>query len=168
MIKRSETGSGSTGNYLQVLEESLHKKMTVLEQIEDMNMRQEQILSMETVQEDDFDLSIEEKGRLIEELNKLDEGFESLYARIKEQIAEGKEQYKAQIGTLQKLIAEVTEKSVSIQAQEARNKTLVERFFAGRRQELRKGRRSSKAAMDYYHSMNQSQTVQPQFMDKKK
>lgn len=155
-------------NYLQVLEESLHKKMDVLSRIEQMNMRQEQILKADSVSEEAFDQSIEEKGVLIDELNKLDEGFENLYAHIKEQLATDAASYKVQIAALQKLIAEVTDKSVSIQAQEARNKVLAENFFAGWKRELQKGRKSSKAALDYYRSMSQSQVIAPQFMDKKK
>lgn len=155
-------------NYLQVLEESLHKKLNVLNQIEEANGRQEQILLAEVVSEEDFDATIEQKGELIDALNKLDEGFESLYNHIKEQLSADREQYKSQIESLQRLIARVTEKSVSIQAQEARNKILAENFFGGRKRELGQGRRSSKAALDYYRNMNQSQVVAPQFMDKKK
>lgn len=155
-------------NYLQVLEESLHKKMGVLDRIEDANKRQEQILKDDSVSEEKFEQSIEEKGALIDELNKLDEGFETLYGNIKEQLSADKEKYKVQIVSIQKLITQVTEKSVSIQAQEARNKVLAENFFAGRKQELQKGRKNSKAALDYYRNMSQSQVVMPQFMDRKK
>ena len=155
-------------NYLQILEESLHKKMDVLDKIEGVNKRQEQVLKAELVLDDEFEQCINDKGVLIDELKKLDEGFESLYEHIKVQLSTGKEKYKVQILTLQKLITEVTEKGVSIQTQEARNKILVEQFFAKRKQELQQGRRSSKVALDYYRSMNQSQVVMPQFMDKKK
>lgn len=156
-------------NYLQILEESLHKKMAVLCKIEELNKQQEQMLKAENVLfDDEFDQSITDKGVLIDELKKLDEGFEGLYQHIKEQLSNGKEKYKVQIATLQKLIADVTEKGVAIQAQEARNKMLVEQFFAQRKQELQKGRRSSKIALDYYRNMNQTQVVMPQFMDKKK
>lgn len=155
-------------NYLQVLEESLHKKMDVLEKIEEINQRQEEILKQKPISEAGFDETIEEKGAFIDELNKLDEGFESLYGNIREQLSAGKDKYRAHIAALQTLITRVTEKSVSIQAQEARNKVLAEAFFAERKQELQKGRRNSRAAMNYYQSMSQSQVIMPQFMDKKK
>jgi hypothetical protein len=155
-------------NYLQVLEESLRKKMDVLSKIEELNMWQERILKAEDVSEEDFDESITAKGVLIDELSKLDDGFEALYEHIKVQLSEGKEKYKTQIAALQKLITQVTEKGISIQAQEARNKVYAEQFFAERKQEVQKSRRSSRVAMDYYRNMNQSQVVLPQFMDKKK
>ena len=125
-------------------------------------------MSEEIVSEEAFDSSIEEKGVLIDELTKLDEGFETLYGHIKGQLAEGKERYKVQIASLQKKIAEVTEKSVAIQAQEARNKNLAENYFAKAREDLKKNRKSSRAALDYYRNMNKMQVVSPQFMDKKK
>ncbi len=92
-------------NYLQVLEESLYKKLDVLGRIESLCARQEQILSSEPVSEEAFDDSIEEKGVLIDELTKLDEGFETLYGHIKEQLMAGREKYKPQINALQKKIA---------------------------------------------------------------
>lgn len=155
-------------NYLQVLEESTHKKLEVLQKIEALNKKQETLLKEEPVDEESFDSSIEEKGRLIDELNELDKGFELLYENIRQQLLTGKDQYKEQIKRLQELINQVTAKSVSIQAQEARNNQLAENFFARSRRELEKGRRSSKAALDYYRSMNNTQSVAPQFMDKKK
>lgn len=155
-------------NYLQVLEESLHRKMDVLCRIEQVNIRQEQILKSDNVSADDFEQTIEDKGLLIDELNKLDGGFENLYAHIKEQLAEGKARYKVQIAGLQRLIGEVTDKSVSIQAQEARNKQLAEQFFINGKKELQKGRLSSKAALNYYQSMNKSRSVEAQFLDQKK
>lgn len=155
-------------NYLQILEESLHKKSNVLDRIEEVNKRQEQLLKAELVMDEDFDKCIEDKGALIEELNKLDEGFGSLYEHIKEQLSADRDKYKHQIAALQQLITQVTEKGAAIQVQEVRNKALVEQFFAQRKKELQKGRRSSKAALDYYRSMNQTQVVMPQFLDKKK
>ena len=155
-------------NYLQVLEEGLRKKLDVLCKIEVFCTMQESILSAERVSEEEFEKSIEEKDMLIKELEKLDDGFEALYAHIKEQLAIERQKYKPQISMLQKQITEVTEKSMAIQAQEARNRKLAEKYFTKAKQELKKGRRSSKAALDYYRSMNQSQMVSPQFKKKKK
>ena len=150
------------------MEESLHKKLEVLSRIEECNAEQEQILKSEQVAEEEFEKSIEKKGELIDALTKLDDGFENLYTQIKEQLSRGKEQYKEQILVLQKLISEVTDKSVTIRVQESRNKVLAESFFIKKKREVKQGRRSSKIALDYYRNMKQSQVVSPQFMDKKK
>lgn len=155
-------------NYLQVLEESLYKKINVLCRIEDLNQTQEKLLKEDDISAEEFDKTIDSKGELIDELNKLDEGFDKLYGNISEQLMSGKEKYKVQIAKLQTLISEVMDKSVSIQAQEARNKKLADNFFANSRKELKQGKRSSKVAMDYYRNMNQAQVSSPQFMDQKK
>lgn len=155
-------------NYLQVLEESLYKKKNVLCRIEDLNQIQEKLLKEDDISAEEFDKTIDSKGELIDELNKLDEGFDKLYGNISKQLMSDKESYKAQIAKLQTLISEVMDKSVSIQAQEARNKKLADKFFANSRKELKQGKRSSKVAMDYYRNMNQSQVTSPQFMDQKK
>ena len=154
-------------NYLNILEESLHKKLEVLEKIESYNMQQNKIFSEEKASLDEFDEAIEEKGRLIEQLSRLDDGFESLYAKVSEELQGNKPKYAEQIKRMQELVKQVTEKSVSIQAQEARNKTLIEEYFAKEREGLRNNRKSSKAAFDYYQSMSRAATMTPQFMDSK-
>lgn len=154
-------------NYLQVLEQSMHKKMDILSRIQEINLKQEQILKEEGSAED-FGTTIDEKEKLIGELAKLDDGFEALYRHIEEQLSAGREQYKSQIAELQQLIVEVTEKSMAIQAQEGRNYKVAQSYFTVSRKNLQKNRTTSKAALDYYKSMSNSQIVQPQFMDKKK
>lgn len=155
-------------NYLQVLEQSLHKKLDVLIRIQEISIEQERLLKAEEVSAEDFDFSIDEKQILIEELQKLEEGFESLYTHIKEQLLTDKEKYRSQIEKLQKLIVKVTEKSVAIQTQEVRNNKLAKSYFTIERKNIQKNRTSSKAALNYYKNMNNSQAIPPQFLDKKK
>lgn len=154
-------------NQLTILSESLDKKLQVLNEIQEYNRKQEQSFQEETVNFDDFDEAIEEKGRLIERLSKLDEGFEAVYGRLAEELNGNREKYKAQIRELQDKIRQVTELGVSIQAQEQRNKKLVEQYFARERSHIHQGRKSSKAAYDYYKNMSGSMITPPQFMDSK-
>lgn len=153
-------------NYLQILEESLIKKTDILKQITAENKNQESVLKEEKVSMEKFEEAVDRKAVLIEELNRLDQGFERLYDRIREQLLEGRAQYQDQINTFQKLIADITEASVSIQAQEARNKVLVEKYFAESRDGIKGDRIRSKQAYDYYRRMS-SNTVAPRFLDEK-
>ncbi len=157
-----------TENYLTLLEESLQKKLQVMDEVQQYNLRQQEIFQAENVDMERFDEYVEEKGRLIEKLKSLDNGFESLYARVAEELSGNREKYREQIRRLQGLVTQVTEKSVEIQAQEARNKKLVEGFFRGARENIRQGRKASKAAYDYYKTSNKTSVVMPQFMDSKK
>lgn len=155
-------------NYLEILESSLHKKSAVLDEIIEYNNAQERLLKEEKVSMDDLDANMEQKDGLIRKLTELDEGFETLYGRIKEQLADNKDTYRVQIKRLQVLISQITEKSVSVQAQEARNKKLIEDYFLKEKNRLRQGKKASKAAYGYYKSMSNSGAVSSQFMDQKK
>lgn len=156
--------------YLSIMEQSLEKKIEVLDRIIIKNQEQTALLNDPDMKWEDFDDNANRKMELIEEMERLDEGFEDLFERVKEEIQSpgGKEKHAAIIVHMQELIQQITERSVSIQAQEARNKTLVEQYFQRSREMIRKGRTSSKAAMDYYKSMSQTSFSQPHFLDNKK
>lgn len=157
-----------TGNYLTLLEESLRRKLQVMEEIQKYNMRQQEIFQSGEVDIDKFDEYVAEKGVLIDKLTALDSGFEKLYAKVSEELHGSREQYADQIRTLQGLVTQVTDRSVDIQAQEARNKKLVEDFFRRERDGIKIGRKSTKAAIGYYKTMSKTAVVAPQFMDSKK
>ena len=140
----------------------------MLAQIQEYNKQQEQIFSEETVDMDSFDAAVEEKGRLIEELTRLDSGFEILYQNLAGQLKNNRQKYAAEIRGIQQQIAVVTEMSMTIQAQEKRNKHLIEQYFAKQRAGLRENRKASKAAYDYYKKVNNVAYAPPQFMDSKK
>lgn len=154
-------------NYLRVLEDSLSQKVLVLDEILALDEEQEKLLKQEKLDLEAFDKLADRKGELAEKLKRLDDGFETLYGRIKNQLQDNKDAYRTQIAAMQKLIAEITEKTVSIQTKEKRGKEQLSKQLAGLRQELGKNRRSSKAAYDYYKSMSNTGVVMPQFMDQK-
>jgi hypothetical protein len=68
---------------------------------------------------------------------------------------------------MQKLITQITEKSVSIQAEEERNKKLIESRFSREKSRIKSGRSQSRVALDYYNNMNKLNHVDSQFWDKK-
>lgn len=152
---------------LNILSESLDQKIKVLEEIQQYNLKQEQAFKNDEADIIGFDEAVEEKDRLIERLMRLDDGFETMYAKLAEELKENRMQHAAQIKVLQEKIAKVTEMGVTIQAQEARNKKLVEDYFAKARAGVRQNRQSSKAAYDYYKSMSGANLAQSQFMDSK-
>lgn len=157
-----------TGNYLTLLEESLRRKLQVMEEIQKYNLRQQELFLSGQADLDKFDEYVDEKGALIDKLTVLDSGFEKLYAKVSEELQGNREKYAEQIRTLQELVTLVTDKSVDIQAQEARNKKLVEDYFRKERDGIKMGRMSTKAAIGYYKTMSKTAVVAPQFMDSKK
>lgn len=155
-------------NYLDILKISLQEKSLLLDKIEKCNMQQEEVLNNEELELSQFDDMIQEKDDLIQGILKLDDGFEKIYAKISEGLSENKEQYATEINLIQELVTIVIDKSMKVQAQEARNKVLVEKYFKNARSEIKMGRKSSKIASDYYKNMSKTAIITPQFMDKKK
>lgn len=155
-------------SYLSVLEDSLRKKIVILDKIQNANMKQSELLKVEKLDMEAYDKYVDEKDDYIAELEKLDEGFESLYSKIREELISNKALYADQIRVIQSLISEITEKSVSIQAAESRNREAVTAYFNREKKALGQGRKSSKAAYGYYKNLNQAIREGSSYMDMKK
>ena len=152
---------------LTISSESLDRKLEVLQTIQEYNQRQEEVFSAEKVDIRQFDAAVEEKQHLIDEVVRLDDGFEILYEKLAKELEGNRQRYAAQIKEMQAKVAKVTELSVSVQAQEARNKKLVENYFARERAGIGQRRKSAKSAFDYYKSMSGAGYVPPQMYDNK-
>ena len=66
----------------QILLQSLEKKNELLDQMILQNRAQEQILKQEEFDMDAFDEAIDRQSAYVEELDKLDRGFEAVYDRV--------------------------------------------------------------------------------------
>lgn len=157
-----------TESYLNILMDSLEKKLDVLRKIQEVSSAQKELLKTEPLDMEGFDRTVDEKDSYLKELMILDEGFDTVYEKIRQELVENKQKYAAKIRQLQQLISEITDRSTAIQAQESRNKTMLEAYFKKERQSIGSVRRSSKAAYGYYQSMSGKQVEQPHFMDQKK
>lgn len=157
-------------DYLELLEESLVKKIKVLDEIGEFNLKQKNVFTTysERPDLDEFDECIEEKDRLIEELNMLDEGFETLYQRVADTLKTDREANAPRIKRLQDLIREITDKSSSLQAQEAENKKLMEGYFKNVRSGIGKERTSLNAAYSYMQAQRGMGGAESLYMDSKK
>lgn len=153
---------------LDMLEESLVKKIEIMKKIEDENARQKDILSNnDDVDLEAFDKTLDVKGEYVDELEKLDDGFQSLFDRVKQEVGDNKKTYADQIKRMQELIHEIMDRSASIEAAEHRNKKLAENYFSSEREKMATGKRSSAAAFNYYTTMNNFKDIPPQFLDTK-
>lgn len=153
--------------YLDMLQDSLEKKLEILDRIMEHQKRESDMLKGDMEMED-FDKSINDKVALAESIDSLDDGFEQVYDRIRQEMISNKEKYAAQIRILQDLIAEISEKNVLIQAEENRIRLEVDNYAKRESQALRQRRDNGKAARSYYNNMKKLNYVGSQFMDKKK
>lgn len=157
-----------SSKYLPIMIQSLKKKEAVLDEIIKVNMRQKEELENPALDPDDFDKTFSEKAVLIDELEVLDNGFQELFERVREEVDGNRERYREEIKQMQEYIRRLTEKSADIQAQEARNKELMTQKFAAVRKQVKEVRKSQKVVNQYYKNMMKSNFIEPQFTDKKK
>lgn len=141
-------------NQLSILQESLAAKRQVLLEIQEYNKKQEAVFTAEEVDMSLFDEAIEEKGRLIDRLTQLDDGFDAVYQRLARELEDNREKYADQIRVIQQQIKEITDLGISIQAQEARNKSLIESYFSRERKNVHRSLQNSAKAYNFYKSMS--------------
>lgn len=154
-------------NYIDMMVGSLNKKVTILENISECNAMQRQVVTAENFDADEFNSLVEQKNKLISQINKLDDGFETVYDRVKEELQQNKEVYADEINKMQGLISKIVELTSSIEAEEKRLKTEVENRFSKLKQNIKETRKNGKIVSNYYKSMAKIDS-EPQFMDRKK
>lgn len=141
--------------YIAIMLQSLQKKEKVLDEIIRLNDVQKKVLTDNNCTVDEFDETVEAKSACIEQLNQLDSGFQKLYAEVETEIKDNREKYSAEIKKMQECIRSVTDKSVKIQAQEARNKELLKEKIANVHKQATEVRKNSRAITGYYNSMKE-------------
>ena len=141
--------------YIAIMLQSLQKKEKVLDEIIRLDDVQKKVLTDNNCTVDEFDETVEAKSACIEQLNQLDSGFQKLYAEVETEIKDNREKYSAKIKKMQECIRSVTDKSVKIQAQEARNKELLKEKIANVHKQATEVRKNSRAITGYYNSMKE-------------
>lgn len=152
----------------QILLQSLEKKNQLLDRMIQQNGVQEEILKQEQFDMDAFDAAIDQQSSYVEQLDKLDRGFETVYDRVREELRENKELYRDEIKRMKEQIQQITDKIVTLNAGNMRNKMLAENQFRKSRQEIGAGASKNRVARNYYNNMNNLNYVSPQFYDNKK
>lgn len=155
-------------DYLSILIESLKKKKVILNEIISLNKIQLESVSGKTIDDDKFNETIEKKEVCINEIEKLDKGFESVYNHIKDSLLNNSSLYENEISILKKLISEITESSMEVQLSEKRNEQIVLKKMSDERRKIHQSKTANKVANDYYQNMNKVNYIDPQFLDKKK
>lgn len=157
-----------TNVYVSALQESLRKKQNLLQDILVLTTEQQEILAQAMPDMERFDQIMEEKQEMITSINELDQGFDSLFGKIQNDLQKQKYQYEKQIRQMQADIKAITELGVRIQGLEHQNRDAFQKFLLHERQEIKMSRVSSQTAVSYYQNMpNQHHEWQSYFMDQK-
>jgi len=155
-------------SYIQVLIQSLHQKVEALDSVIEKNKEQYEILSAEEADMEAFEENVKDKSTYIDKIVFLDDGFEEIYTRVKEELDTNRNSHTSEIKEMKELISMITERSMTIQAQEQRNKELAALQFAKAKRKIKQLKTGNQVAEKYYNSMQQINYIDPQFMDKKK
>lgn len=158
----------STENYVQIMIDSLTKKEVLLKQIAEYNEEQKVIITAVEFDDKAFQSNIDKKGELVEEILKLDDGFNVVFMRVKDEVQAHKQELSSEIALMQQLVKRVTDLGVRIQAQELRNKELVEKCFSAMRKDLSNARTVTSKANAYYKNANNIHDYDSHFLDQKK
>ena len=154
--------------YLELLIQSLKKKLLLLNQIIVLNQQQKEMLMDENLDPDTLDVNVREKDELITQVTQLDDGFDEVYAHIADLMKKNHSDYEEELDRMRELIRQIMAKDASIRADEQRNYELAQKKFARVKKQIREVKTSQKMVNRYYQNMMKQSRYQPQFMDRKK
>lgn len=164
--------------YIQILTESLLKKNGCLEEllkltkeqggvIDDLANSGERNISAETMAR--FNEILNKKQVILEEIRVLDSGFESIYLnKAKEIMQKEKENLKEQVLQMQDYIKVATDKAVSLETLERRNKAKFDLYLNQSRQKINAIKQNKQSVTNYYKNNPYQHQGQSYFIDKKK
>jgi conjugal transfer/entry exclusion protein len=155
--------------YVTAMKDSLQKKLEVLTNLLRLSKEQSAILGTESPDMDRFDEILQEKEKLINEMDTLDRGFSSLFTRVGDTLKEKRYQYQSQIQEMQNLIRSITDTGVQIEGVEHRNKDAFAEYLSKSRKEIKAFHINNRTAASYHQNMaNQHRAWQTYFLDQKK
>ncbi len=158
---------GSSRTYIQLLVVTLKKKTEILDYLIHLTEKQELIIANDDFNDEEFLQVVSLKEDSLRMLDELDNGFEQVYARVKEEITNQRYQYEAEIKEIQALIMKITDDSVRLQVLEKRNKSKLEQYFANQRRQIKASKANSQTVANYYKTMTKQNEVPSFFYDKK-
>ena len=154
-------------DYIRMLMESLEKKISLLDKITVLNEQQRRYFESSSTMPDELFANIEAKGKLVDQIVALDEGFEGLYKRVEQELSEHRADYKEEIRSMQGSIRKITDLAAKVETQEQRNRTLASRFYSGKKSQTRQVRKGTAAVNRYYQGMMNQGVMSARFMDSK-
>lgn len=154
--------------YLDVLIQSLRKKLVLLNRISVLNQEQKEILQDENAKPNSLDINVRDKDDLVRQIVALDAGFDEVYAHIKALMERDHGAYEAQLDEMRELIRQIMAKDASIRADEQRNYQLAQKKFADVKKQVREIKASQKMVNSYYQTMMNQKPGDAMFLDNKK
>lgn len=152
---------------LSALQENLQEKTYVLEQSAGLVKQMLLLLADPDVTVERLEASMDELEVLAEQMDALCEEFGCIFEELKKNLPDDRPAYQKQIDRILEMNANTDELAQRIAKDLAENKEKMQEYLSEERRNLGVGRKSSKAALNYYKNMSGSNVVPSFFMDHK-
>lgn len=136
--------------------DSLKSKAELLETILKKTKFQEELIKAKVYDDinwSQFDVLIEEKDQAISRIESLDDGFQQIFDKMKQELDGNKASYASEIKEMQELIKKITDLGISIQTLEERNRQEIERIVMSSKKEIKSAKKKLKVSGAYIASM---------------
>lgn len=157
-----------TAMYINIMKESLERKLGYLKELLSLTEKQTEIANKEKFDENSFDYVMEKKDVLINNINEIDKGFTAVYDRVRTDVLADKELYKAELIAIQNLIRKCVDTGMQIEVTEERNRAVLEQAFSAGFKGVRQAKQSKQAVNKYYKSMANGMINDSMLYDRKK
>lgn len=154
-------------HYLAVLVDALEKKKDALQNILQITKEQAELAKADTYQEEAMEKTLNAKEVELSRVNTLDEGFQSVFDRVRSEVKRNQELYRDEIARLQELIRQCTELGNEIMVLEERNRNQFSILFAKSKKDYSVSRTKASIAQNYLRTMNNTKILDAYFVDKK-
>ena len=158
----------ANNSYIEILKQSLTKKIELLDTIMALNVLQKDMLENPDLDPDELEENLNRKADLVEQLSKLDDGFSQIYDRVRADLTENRGAYSKDIAQMKRDITAIMDKSTAIQSQEKRNQVLMQQKFTSVKKQIKEVKKSRQAVNSYYRNMMKMGTPGSTFLDDKK
>ena len=158
----------ANNSYIEILKQSLTKKIELLDTIMALNVLQKDMLENPDLDPDELEENLNRKADLVERLSKLDDGFSQIYDRVRADLTENRGAYSEDITQMKRDITAIMDKSTAIQSQEKRNQVLMQQKFTSVKKQIKEVKKSRQAVNSYYRNMMKMGTPEAAFLDNKK
>ena len=158
----------ANNSYIEILKQSLMKKIELLDTIMALNVLQKDMLENPDLDPDELEENLNRKAELVEQLSKLDDGFSQIYDRVRTDLTENRGAYSDDIARMKRDITAIMDKSTAIQSQEKRNQVLMQQKFTSVKKQIKEVKNSRQAVNSYYRNMMKMGAPEAAFLDDKK
>ncbi len=160
---------GEINTQVMLLVDTLKKKKQILEELKKYTDTQKELLLKEDLDTKAFNNIMRNKQVRIDLLNKIDDGFQVTFERVKNILTTQPDIYKDAIVSMKGLIKEVSDLGVEIQVQEERNRLNFEAKSSKSKAEVKKFRNHRTVMKKYRNTyLHQNKVDGPHFFDSKK